>query len=257
MLTVSFRTCSLLLIGILIICLPGCKKPNYTLKDFSPRPTLLECTNTQDGVTLQIKKLNKSEAQALFNGRGSRLLSKRKTIYPFLLSINNKSASSFILDPKNISIPLANYQTITSRIYSHTSRRIITPLLIGIVGTTVSFFAAAYITILGAIAVMPAVIKAGYATLGVSGFFAVGSPVLSYYQGNHALAVNEAIDRDLKNKMLHECIEINPGQSINSLIFIPSRSYNSSFTINLIEKATGQRLSFDIELAEGEQSCKK
>jgi hypothetical protein len=259
MLTVSFYNYGLFLIGILIIGMPGCKKPVYNQKNLSQIPVSCEYTHMHNGITLQIKKLSKPEAQALFDGRGNRLLSKRKlkSIYPFYLSVENKSNSTLILDPKNISIPVASYQVIATRLYSHTSRRIVTPLLIGIVGTTASFFAAAYITILGAIAAMPAVIKAGYATLGISGFFAVGSPVLSYYQGHYALAVNEGIDRDLKNKMLYECVEINLGQSLNKLIFIPCKSYNSFLSIDLVEKTTGQRLSFDIELAEGEQPCKK
>ena len=144
---------------------------------------------------------------------------------------------------------------VASRLYSHTTRRIVTPLLIGIVGTTASFFAAAYITIIGAIAVMPAVIKAGYATLGISGLFAAGSPVLSYYQGHYAINVNSAIDRDLDDKMLVEPVEIKPGQSLNKLIFIPSKSRNQSFSIDLVDQNTKLRLSFDIE--EGKQSCKK
>ena len=257
MLTVSFRSLGLLLIGTLIILLPACKRPIYNPKNLSQVPVSPQYMNSQNGVTLQVKKLTKEEAQALFDGRGTRLLSKRKPIYPFYLSIENNGSQILILDPKNISVRLANSQLIAARLYSHTSRRILAPLLIGIVGTTASFFAAAYITILGAIAVMPAVVKAGYATLGLSGIFAIGSPTLSYYQGHHALAVNNAIDKDLEHKMLSEPVKIMPGQSLKKLIFIPRKSYNPSFTIDLVDQSTRQRLSFDIDLAEGEQSCKK
>lgn len=257
MLTVSFRVVGLLLIGTLIILLPACKRPIYNPKNLSQIPVCLQHINAQNGITLQVKKLTKPEAQALFDGRGSRLLSKRKPIYPFYLSIENNSQNTVLLDPKNISQPLANFQVVAARLYSHTSRRILAPLLIGVVGTTASFFAAAYITILGAIAVMPAVVKAGYATLGLSGIFAIGSPTLSYYQGHHALAVNTAIDADLRQKMLSEPIQIKPGQSLKKLIFIPRRSYNPSFSIDLVDQAASQRLSFDIDLVEGERSCKK
>ena len=81
---------------------------------------------------------------------------------------------------------MANPRNAARRMYGHTSRRIIAPLLLGSLGATICFFGAAYLVILGTIqqVAMPALVKTGYSLLGISGLFAIGAPTISYYHGS-------------------------------------------------------------------------
>jgi hypothetical protein len=245
----------LLLLITPIIFLPSCKRVPYHPQSLNSIKQDQAFTHTHADISVTVKKLIKSETRALFDGRGSRLSNKRKPIYPLLLTIENQSAHTVILDPHHISLKLVDQSVIANRLYAHTARRIIAPLLLGIVGTTASFFAAAYITIIGAIAAMPGIVKAGYATLGLSGFFAFGSPVLSYYQGSYATMVNTAIQADLQQKALHAPLYIKPGTSIATLLFVTRRSYHPSFYINLVDQNTQELIRFDIDLIKGVGSC--
>ena len=246
-----------LLLGVGILMLPGCKRPHYT-----PYPLTQISLNNADSqtindVTLSSKALTKLEAQTLFDGRGSRLLRKRKSMYPYYLTITNQNNHTMLLDPKNIQAKLTNPQAVAARLYAHTNRRILGWLFLGIAGATVSLFAAAYLTIVGAVGLMPSMVKGGYAALGISGIFAVGGPTLSYHQGYHALQTNDAIDRDVKNKMLINPIEIEPSQTITVLIFISHRIQAPSFALDLIDLQTKEKLSFTIPVTQGDIKCKR
>ena len=130
----------------------------------------------KDNINVYCKLLTKKEGHRLFDGRGSRLLRKRKPIYPLYLSIENNSQRALILDPKAIGLKLINPELVAQRLYSHTSRRIVLPLILGSIGAVTTLYVAACISIIGAIGSIPAFIKAGYAGLGISGALAVGTP---------------------------------------------------------------------------------
>lgn len=233
--------------GILMV-IPGCKQVSYTSKSFNTISKNGICLLTKNDVTLGYKLLAKPEVNALFDGRGNRLLRKRKTIYSLFVSLDNQSDSTFILDPKNISIALTNPAIVSYRLHSHTHRRILGTLLLGATGAGISFFAAVYITIIGAIGSMPHLVKAGYAALGLTGFFALGTPFICYQQGSRSARANTFIDEDIASKSLNKPIAIPPGQTVQVLLFIHRKAFLPSFFITLIDQKTENPLGFEVNL---------
>ena len=242
----------LLPLGILI-AIPGCKQISYTPKSFKSISKNGLSLHEKNRVTLEYKLLSKPEVNQLFDGRGNRLLRKRKTIYSIYVTLDNKSDTTFILDPKNISIPLTNPSIISYRLHSHTHRRIFGTLLIGATGAGISFFAAVYITIVGAITVMPQLVKAGYAALGLTGFFTLGTPYLSYKLGSNSARINTYIDQDITSKSLSKPIALLPGQATHVLLFVHRKVFKPSFFITLIDQKTENSLIFEVNLKKESQ----
>jgi hypothetical protein len=250
------RTLLLPLIGMVLL-MPSCKKPAYSPKSLQQICLTNTSLQTKDNVIVHCKLLSKQETHMLFDGRGSRLLHKRKPIYALYLYIENKTHKTFVLGPSCISFKLINPELVAQRLYSHTTRRIVIPLIIGVVGAGATFLAAAYVTLVGVVGSLPVLIKSGYAGLGISALFAGGTPFVCYNQGNQAIATNALIYHDVMNKSLHKNLFIEPGASVSTLLFVPHRCYNSSFNMRLIDATSEQSLPYDIIIEEGEWPCKK
>ena len=135
----SFLRVLLVPITGIILLLPGCKTPSYSLKPLQTAPSINTHTQTKDNVTVSVKQLTPDETKNLFDGRASRLLNKRKSIYPIYISIRNDSDHAILLNPAQISLKLATPDMIAQRLYSHTARRIIAPLIIGMLGLGATF----------------------------------------------------------------------------------------------------------------------
>ncbi len=245
----SFRFFVFIILAITVIMVPGCaKKSQYKPQSLSH--LIPPAQKDASSLTVRTKVLTKAEAHTLFDGRAGRLLRKRKPIFPLLLTIENSSAQTYCLDPKQIPIKLVDPRIVANRLHSHTNRRVIGTLLLGAAGATASLFGAAYLTIIGAITGMPAVIKAGYATLGICGFFVIGSPIISYQQGSYWSSFNEQLTQDLLNKSLIKPLLIHPRQSYSLLLFIHSSCRNSRFPLVFIDRETSKTISFDIDLSQ-------
>jgi hypothetical protein len=137
-------------------------------------------------------------------------------------------------------------QIVANRLHSHTHRRVIGTLLLGATGATLSFFGAAYLTIIGAITATPTMIKVGYALLATSGVFVIGSPIISYQQGQYWSKYNEQITQDVLEKSLLGPLIINPGQTRTFFLFIHHSCRNIPFSIPFIDRETSKAISFDI-----------
>lgn len=242
------------LIGLLLLVLPACKQHRYT-----PH-SLTSLINTQKNpekmVDVTVRPLTIMETKSLFNGRGNRLLRKHKQIYPLLLTIKNDSEHAYLINRHNIGLGLATPAQVAARLYSHTARRVIGSLIIGTVGTVATLFGGFYLIILGAIpaAGMPALIKAGYVTLGLSGLIAVGTPTAGYYQGSTTYNYNCCVEQDVKNHTLIDPVIIEPQHQFSCLLFVPRRSYRTTFSITLVDQEGANQLSFDCKLPKGGQS---
>lgn len=234
-----------------LLVLPGCKRPHYTPKTFEVITPLLSGQQTKDNITVKVAPLSKQESHTLFDQRGMRLHSKRKPLRPVMVTIDNKSEKSYSFDPKSMEIKLGNPRHAARRLYGHTSRRIIAPLLLGSLGATVCFFGAAYLVILGTIqqVAMPALVKTGYSLLGLSGLIAVTAPATSYYHGSHSYEVNKKIDHDIAQKTVHELITIAPNSSSSFLLFCKDRCIPNTWKIILNNQETQQPLLFEVHLS--------
>lgn len=245
---VRFNLFSVTLVALLI-CLPGCQKTSY-MPYCLQHVDNVQNAQTQNGVRLQVKKLSRAQAQEVFNGKAGCLLRKRKPIYPLLLTLENNSQYAITLDPKNIPIKLVRPEVAAARLHFHTHRRVITSLLLGLSTATVTFFAAAYVTIIGTISAVPSLVKTGYAALGLSALFAIGTPFIAYNQGVNAQSVNDAIDQEILSKSLGAPVIIYPNQSIKLLLFAHYSLPKQPFCIKLINENQTAFL-FSIDLKEG------
>lgn len=237
-----------------LLLLPGCKRPCYTPRSLNAITPTQQASQTQQDVTLTVSPLSKTEAKQLFDARGDRLVSKRKPLHPVLITIQNASTKAYTFDPKTIDLKLSNPHKVARRMYGHTSRRIIAPLLLGSLGATMCFFGAAYLVILGAIKQGSILVTAGYSMLGISGIIAVGAPVVSYQHGSHSYAVNRTIDRDVRSKTIVKPIEIGPGQTVSFLLFVEQRHCPSEWHITLTDNETNA-LHYHLSIQKGGKPC--
>ncbi|GMU18837.1 MAG: hypothetical protein AMXMBFR12_00290 [Candidatus Babeliales bacterium] len=239
-----------LFLGSFLLMLPSCKRPSYMCRNFESLTPAFSGQQTKENVTVKIAPLSKQESQAFFDHRGHRLHSKRKPLRPVMVSIQNESDKTYTFDLKSMEIKLANPRSAARRMYGHTSRRIIAPLLLGSLGASICFFGAAYLVILGTIqqVAMPALVKAGYSLLGISGLIAVTAPATSYYQGSLSYAVNKQIDQDISQKTIHGPLSIAPRNNASFLIFCKNRSVPLKWNVILNEQETQQPLLFAVHL---------
>lgn len=242
------------LAGILLLMVPACKQEYYT--SHSLKQLVNSAVIPEKKVEVTVRPLTNTETKSLFDGRGNRLLRKHKQIYPVLLSIQNNSDHTYVIDRRNIGLTLASPGQVTARLYSHTARRIIGSIIIGTIGTAATLFGGFYLIILGAIpaAGMPALIKAGYVTLGLSGLIAVGTPTIGYQQGASAYQYNCHLEQDVMDHTLIDPVIIEPHHQFSCLLFVPRRSYCSSFSVTLVDQNGANPLSFDCTLSKGGQS---
>ena len=240
----------------LLLFTPSCKKYHYAPHPFDP---LNKETPVNPGkkVEVTVRPLTRIETKSLFDGHGARLLRKSKPIYPLYLSIRNNTDRKYTIDRAHIGLTLANPQQVAGRLYSHTARRVIGTILIGTVGAVATLFGGFYLIILGAIpaAGMPALIKAGYITLGLSGLIAVSAPTVSYQQGASTYSYNCQLKQDVMAHTLVDPVVIDGEHEFSCLLFVPRRSYRTAFSITLVDQQGGNPLSFDIELPKGGIPC--
>ncbi len=236
--------------------LPGCKRPHYTPRSLDSISPVHTATQTHHRVTLSMSPLSKQEAKQLFDNRGDRLVSKRKPLHPILITIKNESDKQYTFDPQRISLKLTPPHKVARKMYGHTGRHIIAPLVLGSLGATVCFFGAAYLVILGTIqqVAMPALVKAGYTLLGISGLVAVGTPVVSYRQGLHTYELNTQIDQDVWSKTVFKPLTITPGSTTSFLLFVEKRKCPLDWQIVLTDQ-DGSDIVYQLRVLKGGNTC--
>ena len=58
-------------------------------------------------------------------------------------------------------------------------------------------------------------------------------------------------------KSLHKPVILEPGQQYSTLLFVPCREYNTTFTLRLFDASDRQSLGYDITVEEGELPCQE
>jgi hypothetical protein len=237
-----------------LLFIPACG-PRYQVKSINTVQSIPFACLDAYNVRLSVAKINKKNANALFDNRGSRLLRRKKSTTLLLATITNNRTTAIVLKEKNVTVALMNPTTIARKLYAHTHRRVICSATVGLASAAITFLAAAYISIIGAVGSIPALIKTGYGLLGASGLMVVIAPVAGYFQAKEALRVNEAIDQDVRTKILNDELIIAPGHTEKIILAIDYKSYLSHFTITLIEQESLQELPFQIDMNQGELQC--
>lgn len=243
------------LLLLIPIFLPSCG-PRYhpkPLKSIAHEPSYHQQIGQID---LSVAQLNKKEANALFDQRGGRLIRKRKPTHLLLLTITNNGPHSIHLHKNNISVSLTSDHIIASRLHAHLKRRVISTMGIGIIGASITFIAAAYISIIGVIgtsyfAASGCLIKAGYGLLGASGLILLTLPLAGYKQISHAVRINQLIDKDVQSKIFSKELIIEPGQTAQTILAIDHKKFTSEFTMIFKDLVTHEPFLFTVTVLKG------
>jgi hypothetical protein len=216
-----------------ILLLPACG-PQYQNKALIPmRENTAQYQETKNQVTVYAKRLNRSEANALFDGRGKYLFSTHNPIYPIQITVVNKSADEISFDPTKITLKFANPKNVANRLQYQTVFNTVGIIAAGILG----FVILAPLTM---IACLSGSATAGIAILGGKAALAgllVITPTASIYYGNAWSKANQRITTDLNCKTARKSdtsiATIKPEEELSCILFADGKSFNPQFDVTI------------------------
>jgi len=224
-----------------IVFLPGCMRvPSYKRRSLELFRNNFTYTYTDDGVTVCVKRLNCPEKDYLFNGRS--VLGDTEGIY---FSIYNLSAGDYTISPEDIGLVQIAYRDIQKAIKkTSTVARFSGAVVSGGIG-------ASGVAILTHVAhAAPHLFFKTSPLLTIPG--TAGAIVLGIVFLAHSIksaVTNSRINKDLKEKILHNKVVIKPGAHYEGLIFVKASNYRPDFTITMHEKKkVHNSISFDVNL---------
>jgi hypothetical protein len=222
--------------------------PRYQPKSldyFSYPPSFSAC---HDDITVSISPLSKKEANAIFDQRGGRLMQKKKSTQLVLFTVSNNRINPLVLSKEHISNTIIPASDLVEKMYAHSTRRVIGTLGLGLLGASTLFLTATYVTIIGVVGAIPALIKTGYGLLGASGLLFITGPVGSYVQSQNTTNVNKIIHEDASNKLFNGRLQINPNETKKIIIAFDKKLFTPIFTIRFTDEVTKQRIPFHVDL---------
>ncbi len=239
------------IILLCIVCLPACLKNKKLPGQLKPLRSYLNYESTQNNITLRAKKLSKRETIKTFGIRGKQLFNKqRKTILPVQLSIENNSTELLVLKPEHIGLKLTSYRRVAQRFQKNTLFQILGTLTIGALATAAVATGGVAALIIGGMATSVPLIIVGTATCVASPFFLlIGAPIATTIKGIETAKANTAAKRGVKEKTLPPVLLIEPGQTIDTLIFVLKRDYRPYFDVTFVNQHEPEKLNtFTVDL---------
>ncbi len=265
------RINSFLLIGAVLIALPGFKRRSKPVEipDLPAMEESADYTETKQGITLQAKRLNKSEAEQILGKRAGRLWYQtrlRKTkrrkkqricrrrkieqVIPIQLSIKNKTNHAVTIEAEDIDLHLTDGKTVEKRL----CRRPFFAAL-GTAITCVAVMASllaitsglANIAFLGCCCstakISPLLISSAYCGTVFFGygymFTFLATPVVTTHKAVGITTENRRIKKTITKHNFENMIQVEPDQRIDTLIFVAEDDYKETFDINV---QNGERL---------------
>ncbi len=236
-----------------LIMLPGCgnRKTLHrtrSLDIFKPKPNYQDHKNN---ISIGVRELDSQDCIKLFGYAGRRLVSKtQKPFVPLHLSITNHSDETYLLDPKNISLPLADAQTVANRLKPSVPLKTIGMVAGGAIITAIAATTGAGLLFLGTTLASTPMFISGIVTCASSAtIFLVGTPLASAAQGFQTVQERRAISDDICNKTLIQEVHIEPDQTIDTLIFVPLKNMKRNFTIRLENRYSQEdTITFAVEM---------
>lgn len=228
----SKKAFALLAIALPLIILSGCG-PRYKAKQLTPLThTQPEFKETKNNITLAAKKLNKEEADELFDGRSNILFNKKRPVYPIQCSVNNGSNQTIRISKDDISLPLIGPYRASQILRTSTGLCILGPLCGGILALPVITYLAAIGLSLTQTYTCPCCIFIPALAI-AGGIYLIGAPSLAYALGSASSKANTAINHDLNEKMLNDCLVISPGQKKDFMLLAQGSKYQPNFTMTV------------------------
>lgn len=255
-----------LLIGMSVALLPGFKRRSTPL----PIPSLPEMGESVDykeakqGITLRAKRLSKPETEQILGKRAGRLWHQsrlrktkrrkracrsRKTeqIIPIQLSIINRTDRSVTIRNEDIDLQLVDGKTVEKRL-----RRSSFFAAVGTAITSVAVMASllaltngliniAFLGCCGGAKISPLLASSAY--IGAI-FFGYGSmftflatPVVTTHKAMKTTTENKRVKKTIDKNSFENMIQVEPGQEVNTLIFVAEDDYKENFNIAIQDTA--------------------
>lgn len=276
-----------LLIGAVLVALPGARRKPKPVK-FPSLPSIetsADYTHTKQGITLQAKRLNKPEAEQILGKRAGRLWQKKRlkqkwhrvkrrktvrnskprytgSIIPIQLSIKNQTGRPVAIRPKDIDLNLSDGKEIAKRLH----RNPFIPALIALTAGAAIGVAVAATAAWAAGVVLSANIVAGilHTTASVSTamtglatctsilspFVIIGTPIIARNRAVKTTKDNRRMKNILDKNNLASTIQVTPGKTVGTLIFVAESDYKETFAINAQKGGTenAQPVPFTVAL---------
>ncbi len=252
---------SVALVSALIATLPSCQRKPGAHAYLRPLASYIDYQKTKQGITLRAKKLSAQDCEPLLGKRATLLWKKRrrkKPIVPIQLSITNRTGRLVALQPKNIDLELTPYNDVAHRLQRSSFAQAFGKLFggIAIAGTLIAGSLIALSTsgvllvVIGSIkAFAPAALIGSSALLITPFFLVIATPALSTATVVRTSRQNAAIKQELKANSLKHTILIEPGETVDKLIFVTKLQYKQEFDITMRSPHNPQnRIPFHVKL---------
>ncbi len=249
------------LVSTIIGALPGCKRKPGSAAYLRPLATYIDYQKTKQGITLRAKKLSAEDCKSLLGNRAGLLFKKRrrkKPIMPIQISITNQTRSLVALQPKDINLELTPYNAVANRLQRSSFAQAFGKLFggIAIAGTLIAGSLVALSTsgvllvVIGSIkAFAPAALIGTSALLITPFFLVVATPAVSTATVVRTSRQNAAIKRNLKENSLRHTVLVEPGETLDTLIFVTKQQYKQEFDITMRNPHNPQnRILFHVKL---------
>jgi len=233
----------------LLLSLAGCaKKSSYkphqllSLKDSAH----IDYQETKEQVTVRTKAFTKIDSDYIFGERADRIIGVKDPLQSIQLCIENNGPSAVKLVESSIDLPLVSSKEVTQRLESR-SKYIAGGIVggIGLCGILVGVIAIATTTVTCPCCVLvPLVFHCGIGSLLV-----IASPFAYMIENSGTRAENSRINNYIQETNIGKEIVINPGKTIDMLIFVRKAQFKTTFDLTLLnEQDQTKKQTFEVKL---------
>ena len=248
-------------IPFILTLVPGCKKKSSLNPYLRPLTSYIDYQSTKQGITLRAKFLSARDCIPFLGNNAHRLFKRhrrRPAIFPIQLSITNNTNKLAALEPKDIDLRLTDYHNVAERLHRNSFIQAFGGIAAGLLITATLAFGSIFalsasgmlLVIIGSIkALAPIAIFGGSALLITPVFLVIGTPVVSTIKGVKTARHNRRIKNDIKEHSLKHALVVEPGETIDTLIFVQKNHYKDQFFVTFVNpENTEDRIPFHVRL---------
>ncbi|CAN5216642.1 hypothetical protein BH09DEP1_BH09DEP1_6250 [soil metagenome] len=199
-------------------------------------------------MTLEIRKLNKSQTSDLFNGRGKYL--SDINAQPIHFKINNQSNATYYLYDKNITLNQFEIEKLHSSLcLSKLSVFLLAGLytFVAIVALDNAIDCSKTLNVFGHYTPSPVSTFFVYSVIQAT-LYAILTPVVFYQQNKKINEYNSDLLEDIMEKCLPPKLIVPSDIDTEFLIFTHAKQSKNSFDVTFTEKITQKPLTFNVTL---------
>ena len=225
--------------AIIILMLPfiftGCLRvPSYNPKPLTILSGRFNATSIQKHVAVRVKMMHKKDVTDLFGKRGSWLMrTRRSSLIPLHISIDNHSKHSLVLDPHAISLETLSYEHVCRRMSSNGGMWALSTLLLGYPAGLLLTIGGFFAIPIGSGVGSPVLFNAGWAAFAAGFGLMIATPFVAMGNAIQSVEANKELELDLYQKILKPNTIIPPYEHFETIVFVKRSQYKHAFTITL------------------------